>query len=83
MVHPSTTALLRWFEFEHIRSEELRSVSKVFHDVAHGLAETLPEDPETTVALRHLLEAKDSAVRAALSGLDSQEQKRLAGHPKE
>lgn len=83
MTHPSTAALLRWFEYGHLRNGELAAVSKVFHDVAEGLAETLPEHPETTVAIRHLLEAKDAAVRATLVGLDEKEQERLATAPKE
>jgi hypothetical protein len=32
-----------------------------------GLFETLPRNPERTVALRKLLEAKDAAVRAAIT----------------
>jgi ferritin-like protein len=64
-MHPGTQALLRYFEFEHL-PEHLQPVSRPFHDVAHDMAGRLPEDPETTVCLRKLLEAKDCAVRAAL-----------------
>lgn len=83
MVHPSTTALLRWFEFEHLRNEDLRAVSEMFYELAIDLADSLPEDPETTAALRHLLEAKDSAVRATLVSLDVEERERLADRPEE
>lgn len=83
MVHPSTTSLLRWFEFEHLRNGDLREVSELFHRLAHGLADSLPEDPETTAAIRHLLEAKDSAVRATIVGLNPHEQERLAERPEE
>lgn len=83
MTHPTTTALLRWFEFEHLRNADLRTVSQMFHELAHELAENLPEDPETTAAIRHLLEAKDSAVRATLVGLNIDEQERLAERPEE
>lgn len=61
--HPSIHALLRWFAYDHL-PHELRQTSKGFHALAHQLVEHLPVDPETTVALRKLLEAKDAAVRA-------------------
>jgi len=42
-------------------------VSQPICDLAHQLAEQLPADPETTTALRKLLEAKDCAVRAVVA----------------
>jgi hypothetical protein len=36
--------------------------------IAGEMAKVLPPGPEVTVCLRKLLEAKDCAVRAALSG---------------
>jgi hypothetical protein len=57
--------ILQFFEYMHL-PPELRKVSAVFHAVAHNVADTLPRNPERTVALRKLLEAKDAAVRAAL-----------------
>jgi gamma-glutamyl:cysteine ligase YbdK (ATP-grasp superfamily) len=44
----------------------MRDTSQMFHALAHELADRLPADPETTVALRKLLESKDCAVRASL-----------------
>jgi hypothetical protein len=44
----------------------LQEVSKPFHTLAHGLVDILPSNPERTVALRKLLEAKDCAVRALI-----------------
>ena len=35
-------------------------------DVSTSIVETLPRNPERTVALRKLLESKDAAVRAKL-----------------
>jgi ferritin-like protein len=64
-MHASTLALLVYFDYEHLPAA-LATVSKPFHDLAHEIAETLPDNPEKTVALRKLLEAKDCAVRAAL-----------------
>lgn len=57
--------ILRYFEHEHLPTR-LREVSKPFHELAHKLYVSLPTNPETTMALRKLLEAKDCAVRSAL-----------------
>ena len=59
-------SLLQFFAYEHL-PPHLRAVSKPFGDLAATLAQTLPGNPESTVALRKLLEAKDCAVRADLS----------------
>ena len=45
----------------------LQAVSKPFGDLAEQLVTTLPRNPERTVALRKLLEAKDAAVRALVA----------------
>jgi hypothetical protein len=45
----------------------LAEVSKPFADLAQMIVTTLPRNPERTVALRKLLEAKDAAVRAKLA----------------
>ena len=60
-----TDRMLQFFAYDHLR-EELKAVSKPFGDLAHNLVDTLPSNPERTVALRKLLEAKDCAVRAFL-----------------
>jgi len=64
-MHPSTEAILRYFDFDHL-PPRLRKVSEPFGFLATKLAVTLPPIPETTVAIRKLLEAKDAAVRASL-----------------
>lgn len=58
--------LLQFFKFEHL-PEELRMVSAPFSVLANDLIDKLPRNPERTVALRKLLEAKDCAVRAKLA----------------
>ncbi len=58
--------ILQYFEYKHL-PESLRTVSIPFCDLAKELVEELPRNPERTVALRKLLEAKDAAVRAKLS----------------
>ena len=57
--------LLQFFAYSHLPAH-LQAVSAPFGALANQLFETLPENPETTTALRKLLEAKDCAVRALL-----------------
>lgn len=71
--------LLQFFEYAHL-PPHLQMVSKPFHDLAHAIVKgdnvpeagtvtiggPLPANPERTVALRKLLEAKDCAVRALI-----------------
>lgn len=57
--------LMQFFSYSHLRPE-LAAISKPFHDLAENIIKTLPRNPERTVALRKLLEAKDCAVRAYL-----------------
>lgn len=67
-LHPSTAALLRFFDTSHL-PPELARVSRPFYELAYHMAYTLPSGPETTTCLRKLLEGKDCAVRAALPAL--------------
>ncbi len=55
--------ILQFFAFEHL-PEKLQAVSKPFGQLAREIVDNLPRNPERTVALRKLLEAKDAAVRA-------------------
>jgi hypothetical protein len=57
--------ILQFFSFDHLNAE-LKQVSMPFGQLARQIVETLPRNPERTVALRKLLEAKDAAVRAKL-----------------
>ena len=63
-MHPSTKHILVFFSYEHL-PEHLQKVSKPFSDLAYQIVQ-LGDNPETSVALRKLLEAKDAAVRSAL-----------------
>jgi len=63
-MHPATELVLKFFAFDHL-PKRLQIVSKPFGDLALEVA-ARADNPETTVALRKLLEAKDAAVRAAL-----------------
>lgn len=64
-----TRHLLQYFTFEHL-PDHLKEVSRPFGELALRVVELVPGNPERTVALRKLLEAKDAAVRAALSKVD-------------
>ncbi|MGE0525871.1 MAG: hypothetical protein AB7G93_09625 [Bdellovibrionales bacterium] len=57
--------LMQFFTYAHL-PEHLQKISKPFGELAQQIVDTLPQNPERTVALRKLLEAKDCAVRAQL-----------------
>lgn len=71
--------LLQFFAYGHLPAN-LQMISKPFCELAHAIVKgdncpesgtctfgsPLPSNPERTVALRKLLEAKDCAVRALL-----------------
>lgn len=57
--------ILQFFEYRHL-PEHLQIVSRPFGLLAGDIVSNLPRNPERTVALRKLLEAKDAAVRARL-----------------
>lgn len=55
----------QFFSYTHL-PEHLQEVSKPFAELADKIL-LLPRNPERTVALRKLLEAKDAAVRAKIA----------------
>lgn len=57
--------VLRYFHYSHL-PDALQARSKPFCDLARHIVDTTKRNPERTVALRKLLEAKDAAVRAGL-----------------
>lgn len=65
-MHPATVEILQYFAFAHL-PPHLQEVSRPFAVLALQIAER-GGGPECTAALRHLLEAKDAAVRAVLPG---------------
>lgn len=65
-LHPAEADLLDHFTHAHLPGH-LAAVSKPFGDLARRLVELVPSGAETSTALRKLLEAKDCAVRAALT----------------
>lgn len=57
--------IMQFFAYAHL-PPFLQEVSRPFGEMAEWIARELPRNPERTVALRKLLEAKDAAVRAKL-----------------
>ena len=65
-----TDHIMQFFAYEHL-PPNLQAVSKPFCELAKTLSDPqspmVPRNPERTVALRKLLEAKDAAVRALIA----------------
>jgi hypothetical protein len=57
--------IMQFFAYDHL-PPNLRTVSSRFTVLAQDIVRELPRNPERTVALRKLLEAKDAAVRARI-----------------
>ena len=55
----------QFFKFSHLQGK-LKATSRRFAKMALEIISNLPANPERTVCLRKLLEAKDCAVRAVL-----------------
>lgn len=64
--HPSEEAVMRFFEFSHL-PEPLKHIARECTVLANGMIDMVESDPELTVGLRKLLEAKDCFVRAAVA----------------
>ena len=58
--------LSQFFAYEHL-PKPLQKISIPFCALANNILKTTPRNPERTVALRKLLEAKDCAVRAFIA----------------
>lgn len=57
--------MMQFFAYAHLPAH-LQEISAPFGELARLIVETLPRNPERTVALRKLLESKDCAVRSKL-----------------
>jgi len=58
--------IMQYFTYEHL-NPDLQLISEPFCKLAEQVVEMVPRNPERTVCLRKLLEAKDCAVRAAVT----------------
>ena len=57
--------ILQFFAWLHLNAHQ-QIIAQPFGELAYKIADTLPRNPERTVALRKLLEAKEAALRAAI-----------------
>lgn len=64
-MEPAQEHISQFFAYGHL-PPHLQEVSRPFAELASQIL-TLPRNPERTVALRKLLEAKDAAVRAVVA----------------
>lgn len=60
-----TDRMLQFFQYSHLPLH-LQEASKDFCELAAKIVEKYPQNPERTVTLRKLLEAKDACVRTLL-----------------
>lgn len=60
-----TDRMLKFFTYAHL-PQHLQEVSRPFCELADHIVATQSSNPERTVGLRKLLEAKDCIVRSAL-----------------
>lgn len=66
--HPATRQIARWLEPNPgLPAGAPASVAAVMRDTRDRLLELVGDGPELTVALRHLVDAKDAGVRQAIS----------------
>ena len=65
MRDPRLTEIMAFFEYEHL-PPFLKTVSQPICEVAKTMDFNSPDNEEKIAGLRHLLEAKDCFVRAAL-----------------
>lgn len=66
MTNEAPEHIMQFFAWQHLPAH-LQAVSRPFGEMAETMVNTLPRNPERTVALRKLLEAKDAAVRAMVA----------------
>lgn len=72
--------IMQFFAWDHL-PPHLAEVSKPFAALATDIEANLPRNPERTVALRKLLEAKDAAVRAKLAKAPEVDHRGIAVSP--
>jgi hypothetical protein len=78
--HPSTEAVTRFFESSHL-PDPLYSIASLCESVSIAMLERLEDDPELTMGLRKLLEAKDCFVRAAVAQENRRRENPVEGAP--
>jgi hypothetical protein len=78
--HPSVAQVIRFFEYNHL-PEPLFTVAHRCGELKDYMLAVLEDDPELTVGLRKLLEAKDCFVRAAVAQENKRKGELAEGKP--
>lgn len=61
----ASESILQFFGEDRVPEDpEIKAVTSVFHELAKIIVIDIPRNPERTVALRKLLEARDAVIRA-------------------
>lgn len=55
--------ILQFFAYSHY-APHLQAVAEPYAALASAIVSTLPRNPERTIALRHLLDSREAALRA-------------------
>lgn len=71
--------MLQFFKYDHL-PPHLQEVSKPFCELASQVVATLPRNPERTVCLRKLMEAKDCAVRSLIYKMELAQEEAAPRH---
>jgi hypothetical protein len=66
--HPSTLEKAQWFSFEHL-PRHLQPFSRETWHFAAYMIDHLPDGPQLTLGLQHLIDAKDCFVRQATTAM--------------
>lgn len=67
--HPGTLHLWKMFEYSHLTKGQIKDTSISCATLALDMIMKLPDGPELSAGLRHLLEAKDCFVRSMVWSL--------------
>lgn len=65
--HAAVQEKLSWFSAAHLPDPEIGAIVLMHRELAYNLANSIPGHPQLTLALQHLIECKDGAVRALVA----------------
>lgn len=63
-MHPALEKLQKHLDFICLSSFNQQELGRDYYSLAERIVSLAPDDPETTVAVRKLLESRDAAFRA-------------------
>lgn len=65
--------IMKYFDYSRHRDGLAKDIFAMFTVLAEAVDSSLPDGAEKSVALRHLLEGKDAAVRAAYDLMEAED----------